>query len=249
MSRSPQRVQLTRAFVLHQRPFRDSSLIVELFARDYGRMTVFARAARGPKTRFAALQPFRALLLSWSGRGESPQLTAAESADTLQPALPPRQIMSAFYLNELLLTLTTRHDPHPELFDQYAATLKQLCRGSVADGSLRQFEARLLDFIGYGLNLSAEADTGEPVQPEAHYHYRPGVHGVVRAASAGAGAVAGHVLQRLASAGGLLDESDLRQARALMRAAIDHCLDGRELRTRLVARSLANYPRKERTVR
>ena len=69
MSRSSHRVQLARAFVLHQRPFRDSSLIVEVFARDYGRMTVFARAARGPRSRFATLQPFRTLLLSWSGRG------------------------------------------------------------------------------------------------------------------------------------------------------------------------------------
>jgi len=248
MSRSAQRVQLTRAYVLHQRPFRDSSLIVEVFARDYGRMTVFARAARGPKSRFAALQPFQALLLSWSGRGESPLLTAAEIADALQAPLPPRQIISAFYLNELLLTLTTRHDPHPELFDHYQATLSALCRGSAADASLRLFEARLLDFIGYGLDLSAEADTGEPVQAEAHYHYRPGVHGVVRAAASGDGAVAGHVLQRLAGAAALSSESDLRQARVLMRAAIDHCLDGRELRTRVVARSMASYPRRERTV-
>jgi len=248
MSRATQRVQLTRAFVLHQWPLRDTSLIVEVFARDYGRLTVFARAARGPKSRFVALQPFRTLLLSWSGRGESPQLTAAESADTMQAALPSGQIMSAFYLNELLLTLTTRHDPHPELFDQYAATLAQLARGLPADASLRQFEARLLDWIGYGLNLACEADTGEPVQAEAHYRYQPGVHGVVRAAAAADGAVAGHVLQRLAGAAALTDESDLRQARALMRAAIDHCLDGRELRTRVVARSLASYPRRERSV-
>ncbi len=128
MSRSAQRVQLTRAYVLHQRPFRDSSLIVEIFAREHGRMTVFARGARGPKLalwRAAAVPP---LLLSWSGRGEAPQLTAAESTDGWQPPLPPQQFLSGFYLNELLLTLTTRHDPHPELFDQYAATLVQLKR-------------------------------------------------------------------------------------------------------------------------
>src|SRR6204780_4866319 len=101
MSRSSQRVQLARAYVLHQRPFRDSSLIVEVFAREHGRMTVFARAARGPRTRYAVLQPFRALLLSWSGRGEAPQLTGAENADALQPAVPPGRLMSAFYLNEL----------------------------------------------------------------------------------------------------------------------------------------------------
>jgi len=112
---------------------------------------------------------------------------------------------------------------------------------------VRQFEARLLDFIGYGLNLAAEADTGRPICAEAHYHYRPGVHGVVRAAADGNGAIAGHVLQGLVSEAGFTSETDLRQARALMRAAIDHCLEGRELRTRVVARSLVSYPRKERT--
>jgi DNA repair protein RecO (recombination protein O) len=247
MNRASHRVQLARAYVLHQRPFRDSSLIVEVFARDYGRMTVFARAARGPRSRFVALQPFRMLLLSWCGRGEAPQLTGAESADALQPPLPPGQLMSAFYLNELLLKLTTQHDPHPQLYDQYAGTLSQLCQGASADASLRQFEARLLDFIGYGLNLAAEADTGRPICAEAHYHYRPGVHGVVRAAADGNGAIAGHVLQGLVSEAGFTSETDLRQARALMRAAIDHCLEGRELRTRVVARSLVSYPRKERT--
>jgi DNA repair protein RecO (recombination protein O) len=248
MSRSSHRVQLTRAFVLHQRPFRDSSLIVEIFAREFGRMTLFARAARGPRSRFVALQPFQALLLSWSGRGEAPQLTGTEIADAGPVPLPSRQLMSAFYLNELLLTLTTRHDPHPELFDHYGSTLAQLAhlaQGQTADILLRHFEARLLDFIGYGLNLGAEADTGRPVRAEAHYHFRAGVHGVVLAGGADDGAIAGHVLQRLSDAGRLDSESDLRQARALMRAAIDHCLEGRELRTRAVARSLAGYPRKE----
>jgi DNA repair protein RecO (recombination protein O) len=248
MSRSSHRVQLTRAYVLHQRPFRDSSLIVEIFAREFGRMTLFARAARGPRSRFVALQPFQALLLSWSGRGEAPQLTGTELAEGAPLPMPSRQLMSAFYLNELLLTLTTRHDPHPELFDQYGSTLANLGQGQPADVLLRHFEARLLDYIGYGLNLGAEADTGRPVQAGSHYHYRPGVHGVVLADVADDGAIAGHVLQRLADAGTLEGESELRQARALMRAAIDHCLEGRELRTRTVARSLASYPRKEQRV-
>jgi DNA repair protein RecO (recombination protein O) len=248
MSRSVHRVQLARAYVLHQRPFRDSSLILEVFAREYGRMTLFARAARGPRSRFAALQPFNSLLLSWVGRGEAPQLTAAETVAAASLPLPPGQLMSAFYLNELLLTLTTRHDPHPELFDYYTLTLSRLCQPSSADASLRHFEARLLDLIGYGLDLTAEADTGRPVRADAHYHYRPGVHGVVLADAVGDGAVSGEVLQRLVAAAGFAGEADLRQARTLMRAAIDHCLEGRELRTRVVARSLASYPRKERRV-
>lgn len=246
MSRSPQRVQLTRAYVLHQRPFRDSSLIVEVFAREYGRMTVFARAARGPRSRFALLQPFRALLLSWSGRGEAPALTGAENAEG-PPGLPAGRLMSAFYLNELLLKLVTRHDPHPELFDQYEATLWLLHQRLSADAALRQFEARLLAFIGYGLNLAAEADTGHPVRGDAYYHFKPGVHGVVIAEPGSSGAIGGGVLQRLALGSRFESDAELRQARWLMRAALDHCLEGRELNTRVVARSLLNYPRRERT--
>jgi DNA repair protein RecO (recombination protein O) len=251
MSRSAQRVQLTRAYVLHSRPFRDSSLIVEVFARDYGRMTVFARAARGPRPRFGLLQPFRALLLSWSGRGEAPALTGAENADGA-PGLPAARLLSAFYLNELLLKLLTRHDPHPQLFDQYEATLAQLrdvaaAEAATAETALRQFEARLLDFIGYGLNLAAEADTGHPVRGEAYYHFQPGVHGVVIAEPGIPGTIGGAVLQRLAAGSSFEGDAELRQARALMRAALDHCLEGRELHTRAVARSLLNYPRRERT--
>jgi DNA repair protein RecO (recombination protein O) len=239
-------VQLTRAYVLHQRPFRDSSLIVEVFAREYGRMTVFARAARGPRSRFALLQPFRALLLSWSGRGEAPQLTGAENAEGLA-ALPAGSLMSAFYLNELLLKLVTRHDPHPELFDQYQATLALLRGQLAAEAALRQFEARLLEFIGYGLNLAAEADTGYPVRAAAYYHFQAGVHGVVIAEPGSVGSIGGAVLQRLALGDPFESDAELRQARALMRAALDHCLEGRELHTRTVARSLRNYARRERT--
>ena len=252
MSRNAQRVQLARAYVLHQRPFRDSSLIVEVFAREHGRMTLFARAARGPRSRFALLQPFCALLLSWSGRGEAPALTGAENAEGA-PALPAQQLMSAFYLNELLLKLVARHDPHPRLFDQYEATLAQL-RGvkaaevvSSAEAALRQFEARLLEFIGYGLELAAEADTGQPVRGDAYYHFQPGVHGVVIAEPGSPGCIGGSVLQRLATGSGIEGDAQLRQARALMRAALDHCLEGRELHTRAVARSLLNYPRRERS--
>jgi DNA repair protein RecO (recombination protein O) len=247
MNRAAHRVQLAHAYVLHQRPFRDSSLIVELFAREHGRMTVFARAARGPRSRFAALQPFRPMLLSWSGRGEAPQLTAAENLDAALAQLPPRQLLSAFYLNELLLTLTTRHDPHTELFDHYALALSQLRQDAPAEPALRQFEARLLDFIGYGLNLATEADTGRPVRAEAHYHFQPGVHGVVLAGAAAEAAISGRVLLGLVAATPPESDTDLRQARTLLRAAINHCLEGRELRTRVVARSLVSFPRRERS--
>lgn len=265
MSRSTLRTQLARAYVLHQRPFRDSSLILEVFARDQGRLTLFAHGARGLRSRFAALQPFRPLLLSWSGRTEAPSLSAAERAEAsaagapeasagghaaaavaAAAGLPASQLMSGFYLNELLLKLLARHDPHPGLFDLYEGTLAQLAAGVPADAPLRRFENQLLRFLGYGLNLSAEADTGEPVRAEAYYRFQPGVHGFVVAEPASPGAIAGHVLHELAAGGVPSAETALRQARALMRAALDHCLEGRELASRGVARSLHAWSRRER---
>jgi DNA repair protein RecO (recombination protein O) len=250
MNRSTLRIALARGYVLHQRPFRDSSLIVELFTREHGRLTVFAHSARGVRTRFGVLQPFRPLLLSWSGRGEAPSLLAAEPAEPAGPAasvgLPAARLMSGFYLNELLLKLLARHDPHAALFDLYEATLAALARSASADTPLRLFETRLLEFVGYGLNLAAEADTGQPVRAEGHYHYRPGVHGFVVAEPSSPGAIAGHVLHGLAAGEVPSGEEPQRQARALMRAALDHCLEGRELVTRAVAQSLRAYPRRER---
>jgi DNA repair protein RecO (recombination protein O) len=247
MNRPAPRVQLARSYILHRYPFRDSSLILEVIAREYGRLSVFARAVRGPRPRAALLQPFDPLLLSWSGRGEAPALTGAEYAAALAP-LPAAELMSAFYLNELLLKLTTRHDPQPELFDHYERALGALRAGAGPEAALRHFEVRLLELIGYGLNLATEADTGRAVRADACYHFQPGVHGVVRVGPDEHSAVSGEVLDRLATGAAFTDAAQCRQARALMRAALDHCLEGRELRTRTVARALGGYPRREGTI-
>jgi DNA repair protein RecO (recombination protein O) len=125
-------------------------------------------------------------------------------------------------------------------------TLGELASGNPADGPLRRFETQLLQFLGYGLNLDAEADTGEPVRADAYYQFRPGVHGFVVAEPASPGAIAGQVLRDLAAGAVPTAEVPLRQARALMRAALDHCLEGRELSSRGVARSLTAWSRRER---
>jgi DNA repair protein RecO (recombination protein O) len=229
-------VVLARGYVLHRQAYRDTSLIVELFTRDHGRLTVFARGARGPRPRFGALQPFQPLLLSWSGRGEAPQLAGAEVSEPAL-ALPAGQLMSAFYLSELLLKLTVRHDPNAELYDSYATALAALRAGDAVEPLLRRFEKRLLDLIGYGLDLATEIDTGKPVRAEGQYCFHGG-RGVIAAQGQTAPLIAGHVLLRLAAEDVLTAEADLRQARLLMRSALDHCLEGRELRTRRVARSM-----------
>src|SRR5882762_4733968 len=157
MTRSTRRIDLTPGYLLHHRPWRDTSRILEVLTREHGRLTLFARGVRGPGAKLApVLQPFQLLLLSWSGRGEAPQLTGAERAQH-DPALPRECLLAAFYLNELLIRLTTRHDPLPELFDHYHGTLTELRAGAPLEPALRIFEQRLLEVLGYGLDLAAEA--------------------------------------------------------------------------------------------
>lgn len=230
------RVDHARGYLLHRRDFRDTSLILEILLREHGRFTAFARGARGPKARFGALQPFQPLLLSWSGRGEAMSLSGAE-VERIESVLPPAALMSAFYLNELLIKLTTRHDPHPELYDAYEVALAGLRAHGPQEHLLRAFEMRLLALLGYGLHLESEAASGRPVQPDAYYHFEPH-RGVIACAAEAPHAIGGHVLLALAGDRPLAAGDERRQARALMRRALDRCFEGRELNTRRVARAM-----------
>jgi DNA repair protein RecO (recombination protein O) len=223
-----ERISLERAFILHHREYRDTSRILDVFSAQHGRVTLFARGARGPKSKLASLlMPFRPLLVSWSGRGDAAQLTGAEPDGDLLP-LPPRHVMSAFYLNELLISLTTRHDPQPQLFDDYALTLRALAGDAQPARALRVFEKRLLTTIGYGIEFAAE--------PEGYYHFRA-AQGLTPASAETAGVLSGRHL--LALQDETFDDAEsLEVARRVLRAALDHCLEGRELRTRTVARAL-----------
>jgi DNA repair protein RecO (recombination protein O) len=236
MSRSTRRVALTPGYLLHHRPWRDTSRILEVLTREHGRLTLFARGVRGANARLApVLQPFQLLLLSWSGRGEAPQLTAAERAAEAA-ALPPDCLLAAFYLNELLLKLTTCHDPLPELFDHYHGTLGQLRGGAPLEPCLRVFEKRLLEVLGYGLDLATEARSGLPLEPHAYYDFHPGV-GLLPARAEDSRALCGQSLLSLASER-LHGERELEDARRLLQAALGACLEGRPLATRLVARAM-----------
>jgi DNA repair protein RecO (recombination protein O) len=236
MSRASPRVALAPAYLLHHYPYRDTSRILEVFARDHGRLTLFARGVRGARSRLApVLQPFQPLLLAWSGRGESPTLCGAETTG-VPAAMPPGRAMAGFYLNELLLKLTTRHDPVPAIFDDYHAAIDRLKSPAPVEPALRVFEKRLLEALGYGVNLRAESSGGRPVEPDAYYHFRP-TQGFAPTVAEAPGAYAGASLLGL-DAERLGDGRTLEDARRLLRAVLDHCLEGQELTTRAVARSM-----------
>jgi DNA repair protein RecO (recombination protein O) len=236
VNKNPRRILLAPAYILHHQPYRDTSRILEVHTRDFGRLTVFARGVRGPKAKLASvLQPFQLVLLSWTGRGEAPQLTGAESTPDPTP-LPPANLMSGFYLNELLLKLTTRHDPHPTLFDAYHDALEGLKHGEPVLRVLRIFEKRLLEEVGYGLDLAAEAQGGRGIDADSFYLFRP-QQGLIPADPDAPGALAGSSLVSLARED-LGGPHELEDSRRLLQAAIAHCLEGRELATRAVARAI-----------
>ncbi|MET0281353.1 MAG: DNA repair protein RecO [Steroidobacteraceae bacterium] len=161
------RVGHAAAFMLHHRPWGDAGRVVELFTLQHGRISTFARGVRGAQSRLAGvLQPFVPLLVSWAGRGEAPRLTGAEvdHANTVRDGLPHERLMSAWYLSELVLSLTARHDPQPELYAHYAAALAGLRGAGSQDRTLRLFEKRLLDVLGYGVADLDEADFEDPAQ-------------------------------------------------------------------------------------
>jgi DNA repair protein RecO (recombination protein O) len=224
-----ERINLQPAFVLHSREYRDTSRILDVFTVNHGRLTLFARGARGPKSKLASLlMPFRPLLVSWSGRGDAAQLTGAEPQGELAP-LPARQVLSGFYLNELILTLTTRHDPQPQLFEDYAEALRGLAADTAPERALRVFEKRLLAGLGYGLEFSVDA--------RMHYQFRIG-QGLAEVREDAPGAYSGRCLLALQEED-LRDAESLDVARRVLRQALDQCLEGRELRTRTVARSMS----------
>jgi len=230
------KITLEPAWILHHYPYRDSSLLLEVFTREHGRLGLVARGARAAKSRWRGqLQSFTPLLLSWSMRGDLGTLTDIEMQGNTHPAVG-RQLLSACYLNELIMRLVTRYDPHPELFVVYAQSLEALANNEEA--ALRLFEKCLLQELGYGLLLDHEADTGLPVSADGLYEYRL-EQGPVRCNNNNSGLVLhGSSLLALFSEA-LDDQLACREIKRLMRAALSLYLGARPLRTREVMREFA----------
>jgi DNA repair protein RecO (recombination protein O) len=234
----PRRVLLAPGYILHHQPYRDTSRILEVLVRDHGRLTLFARGVRGPKPRFGGvLQPFELLLLSFQMGREAGQLTGAESAASTPP-LPAGSLMAGFYLNELLLKLTTRHDPMAEVFEDYRRALGGLRAGGRIEAVLRVFEKRLLEAVGYGVDLTSEARTGKAIEAQGVYRFQAS-QGLVPAREGEAEAVAGSSLMALAREE-LGEGRELEDARRVLKAALAERLEGKELTTRRVARAVAS---------
>jgi len=220
------RIQLEPAYVLHSRSFRETSLIIEAFTREHGRVAVVARGAKSARSRWRnVLQPFRPLLLSWNQKSDLGTLTAADQVAS-PPALQGQSLYCGLYLNELLMRLLHRHDPHAEIFERYRLMLSELASEATPQPLLRVFEKHLLEAIGYAMLLDREYDSGAEVQPQHWYDYQP-QRGPVRCAGPKSGRVSGAALLALHAEN--LHAENLRELRMLMRGVIGYHLGDRPL--------------------
>ncbi|MBK7814418.1 MAG: DNA repair protein RecO [Rhodocyclaceae bacterium] len=236
MSAQRQRIDGATAFLLHARPFSETSLVLEVFARDHGRVAILARGARRPRSALrTVLLGFQPLELAWFGGGEVKTMARAEWLGGL-PLLMGKGLLLGYYLNELLLKLLPREDAHPALFDGYAGALAALAHGATEPAELRRFEKSLLRELGYGLALDRIAGSGAPVRADGVYAYQP-ERGVVQAREADGVSpsltFAGKTLLDLA-ADDYGDPRTLAESKLLMRQLIAHYLDGQPLQSRRV---------------
>lgn len=221
-----------RAYVLHARPWRETSLLVEALSESHGRVGLVARGVQGPRRHAlrAALQPLQHIRFDAVQRGELAQLSAAEALDAA-PQLAGEASLAGFYVNELLVRLAPRQDPHSELYALYGEVRGRLAAGGSLAWTLRRFERDLLEALGFGFDLSADGD-GAPIDPAARYRLDP-EHGARRVRSERSGDTRG------ASGRGLLalagdtppEADDLAGLRHALRGVLAHHLGARGLKS------------------
>ncbi len=241
-----QRVVGQPAFVLHTQPYRETSLLVEIFSRDHGRVGLIARGVRGARGQplRAMLQPLQPLILDWAGRGDLARLGQIDAAGA---ALAPQgdALLAAFYLNELLLRLLPRGESMTPLFWRYAGCLAALHDNDSYVWELRRFERDLLAETGYALGLETEGDSNRAIDPDAHYRYDPD-HGALRLRTPENGSIAGATLLALGH-DDMPPPEGLRELRGVMRRVLLHHLGGRELKSwRVLADLSAQHVRGEK---
>ena len=236
------------AYILHKRAYRETSSILEVLTKDYGRVSLMARGSRGARSKLAGnLLLFTPLVVSWQGKGNLPYLKSAERADLKATALKNKSLLSAMYINELLMYLLHKDDVQEAVFEHYHHCLYLLENDNSLEVTLRQFEAKLLELLGFGLNLRVEADTGEAILADDMYGYYL-EHGPVKISGASTDTVpqvSGRCLLALADEQYQTIAASpqyLAELKQLMRVVIGHHLGNKKLKSRELFKPVANIP-------
>ena len=242
------------AFILHHYPYRETSLLLEVFTQNRGRVALVARGARRPRSALrGVLLAFQPLLLSWAGKSELRTLHKAEWQGGL-PQLKGIALLCGFYLNELMVKLLPRDDPHEALYLAYFGALRELSKGADRAATLRTFEQHLLKELGYALTLDHDVASGEPIQANCSFQYliergpvrdsrwNAGTSNVAGVESNDAMAengleLAGRTLLDM-QCGDYTNPATMQQSKALMRMLINHYLGSQTLNTRQILKDL-----------
>lgn len=227
-------VYLQPTFILQHRPYRETSLLLEVFTRDFGIMSVLAKGVRQEKSKWTGLlTPFSLLQCSYLDKNELKILTQVEFVSNFP--LQKLALYCGFYVNELLQTLLHRHDPHPELFSCYQACLFDLMHPETIEQTLRYFELALLEETGYGVELDKQLNS-QVIQPLQRYNFVVG-EGMT---ADKAGIVSGATLMSLHAKAGLTGPA-LMEAKLLLRKMLEVHLQGKPLKSRDVLASIIKY--------
>jgi len=230
----------TPAFVLHQRPYRETSLLLDVFSEQYGRVSLVAKGVRSKKrSQLGLLQLYQPLLLSWMGRGELQTLTTVE-ADNPRYILQANSAFCGLYINELMVKLLPLNLPEIEIFKAYKNVLFNLQDTENMEVELRLFEKRLLVNLGYGLVLDHDVETDQLIDENYRYIYRPDA-GLYRLhESSSEPSISGRSLQHLINERDF-DTQSLLEIKQLMRSVIHFYLGGKPLQSRALFAQLQQY--------
>lgn len=228
-------VYLQPAFILQHQPFRETSILLEVFTRDYGVVSVLAKGVRKEKSKSAGLLlPFSLIRLSYIDKHELKVLTYVEYVSSY--SLQKLGLYCGFYINELLQKFLHRHDPHPQLFVYYQVCLQDLLLDTSLEQALRYFELNLLEEAGYAVQLDIEQNCHQPVQSSQRYTFMPGI-GMIEDTQ---GPVCGATLVALATKSALCDNA-LAEAKPLLRKMLDEHLNGKPLKSRQVLANIIKH--------
>ena len=229
-------VSLQPAFILQQRKFKETSLIIDALTRDFGRVSLLAKGVRKSRSKSSGLlQPFIPLMISYFGKTELKTLTNVE---ILQPftQLQGLALYCGFYVNELVGCFLHQYDPHPEVYSHYDVCLSSLSDSSNIEAALRHFELNLMDAVGYGLQLEYDFSTEKPVEPLTKYHFNV-EQGPVEATD---GFFSGKTLQAMKSRE-FTDPQVLIEAKILMKSVINIYLQGKQLKSRAIIHQIIQH--------
>lgn len=234
------RVHQQPAYILLNRPYSETSWIVEAFSHEYGRLSLMAKGARRLKSKLkGTLLPFQPVLLSWVGRGEMPTLISAEvdqtEFDFFTHELKGDALVCGFYCNELVVNLLHRHDPHPILFDQYHASM-MVMNSSVEpvllSNTLREFEQVVMRETGYEVSFDYEADGRTEIEPDGFYYFQPNQGFIRMASEQHSRAISGKIILTLKQNIAHIRPEDLSQSKHLMRDILTQIMGSKKIISR-----------------